>query len=184
MIGFFSSPEIIIECIENNFINFLDKTLYISINENRCSHILYGNNMFMHHNPLHNITHYEYYSRCVDRFKKLLQCKEYKLFIIFFPNNKNNDEQKENYKNIIIKFNKNFSKYVSNYTLLSIYHIQQLKQYNIIKKENNIDFLELHTLSLNNGKKFKLKTDNKYFNNIITNIKHANNCIKLGRIFF
>jgi hypothetical protein len=45
--------------------------------------------MFNHHNPLINIDDYNYYVRCVNRFKKLLQKQEYKLFITTFANRNN-----------------------------------------------------------------------------------------------
>lgn len=121
--------------------------------------------MFNHHNPLINIDHYNYYVRCVDRFKNLLQKKEHKLFIMILTNK---IEIVKNDINYIIDFNNKFSKYTSNYTLLVIFHItKKEKNYHIFTYNNNIHFLELHTLSVSNGNNFVDENDNIYLDNII-----------------
>ena len=121
--------------------------------------------MFVHHNPLLNIDHYNYYVRCVDRFKNLLQKQEHKLFIMINVNMNNIDE---NIKNTMIEFNNKFSKYTSNYTLLVIFHIPNKEQnHHIFTYNDNIYFLELHTLSLSMGVEFVNNNDNIYLDNII-----------------
>jgi hypothetical protein len=121
--------------------------------------------MFNHRNPLINIDNYNYYIRCVDRFKKLLKKQEHKLFIMIFVNMNNIDE---NIKNNIIDFNNKFSKYTSNYTLLVIFHIQNKEQnHHIFTYNDNIHFLELYTLSVSNGVEFYNNDDNIYLDNII-----------------
>jgi calcineurin-like phosphoesterase family protein len=81
--------------------------------------------MFVHYNPLINRDHYNYFVRCVDRFKNLLQKQEHKLFIMTFVNMNNIDE---NIKIKVIEFNNKFSKYTYNYTLLVIFHIPNKEQ--------------------------------------------------------
>lgn len=121
--------------------------------------------MFNHHNPLSNQNDYNYYIRCVNRFKDLLQRKERKLFIMILVNHDNIEEKQ---KNTIIDFNNKFSKYTQNYTLLVIYHIKnKQKNHHIFTHSDNIDFLELHTLSSSNGVNFTNNQDNDYLNNII-----------------
>lgn len=126
--------------------------------------------MFRHHNPLINIEHYNYYVKCVNRFKDLLQKQEHKLFIMIFLkfDNYNDNIKINNIKNKIIDFNIKFSKYTSNYTLLIIIQIPN-KQENHHKftYNDNIHFLELHTLGLSNGVEFTNKNDNIYLDNII-----------------
>jgi hypothetical protein len=121
--------------------------------------------MFNHHNPLINIDNYNYYVRCVDRFKILLQKQEHKLFTMIFINM---DNINENIKNEVIDFNNKFSKYTSNYTLLIIFHISNKQQkHHIFTYNDNIHFLELHTLSNSNGVEFSNNYDNIYLDNII-----------------
>lgn len=161
----FSNCNNIIHCIEDNFNIFLDKSYYITVSQSKCGHSKYHKCMFNHHNPLINIDHYNYYLRCVDRFKNLLQKKEHKLFIMILTNK---IEIVKNDFDYIIDFNNKFSKYTSNYTLLVIFHIaKKEKNYHIFTYNNNIHFLELHTLSVSNGNNFVVDNDNIYLDNII-----------------
>lgn len=67
----------------------------------------------------------------------------------------------ENIKNKCIEFNNKFSKYTYNYTLLVIFHIpNKEKNHNIFTYNNNITFLELHTLSTSGGVEFVNNNDN------------------------
>ncbi len=175
----FSNCDNIIHCIEDNFNIFLDKSYYQDVefkwNNNQCGHRYYHVNMFNHFDP-RNEKDYNYYVRCVDRFKNLLQKQQHKLFIMIIPNMNNIDE---NIKNKIIEFNNKFSKYTSNYTLLVIFHIPYKKQnHNIFTYNDNINFLELHTLSKSNGSEFNNKNDNIYLDNII-NSKYNFNLKKI-----
>ena len=156
----FSDPDIVKHCIEDKFNIFLDKTYYIKLKEKMCGHSYYHPKMFNHHNPL-NTNDYDYYKRCVERFTQLLQYKENKLFIMMFVNTKNFEET---LKKKVIEFNDKFSKFVSNYKLLVIIHINKGKQNHILTQLDSIDFLELHTLSNSNGLNFINLKDNTYLN--------------------
>ena len=160
-----SNFNTILHCIEDEFKIFLDKSYYINISYSQRGHKFYDNNMFFHHDPLGNAEHYEYFVRCVDRFKNLLNQTEHKLFTMLFINmEKKDDKFKEN----IIDFNNKFSRHTSNYTLLVILHVPNKKDnYHEFTYDNNIHFLELHTLSSSNGLKFNIDKDNEYLNNVI-----------------
>jgi hypothetical protein len=61
-----------------------------------------------------------------------------------------------------------FSQYTYNYTLLIIFHIPNKTQnHHIFTYNDNIHFLELHTLSQSNGVEFINNNDNIYLDNII-----------------
>jgi hypothetical protein len=164
----FSNCDNIIHCIEDNFNIFLDKSYYQDIhtkwNNNQCGHKYYNVNMFNHFDP-RNEKDYNYYVRCVDRFKNLLQKQEHKLFTMIFINI---DNVEKNIINNIIDFNNKFSKYTYNYTLLVIFHIPNKQQnHHIFTYNDNIHFLELHTLSGSGGVEFGNNNDNIYLDNII-----------------
>ena len=112
----FSNCDSIIHCIEDDFKIFLDKSYYISISDSYCGHSHYCPHMWRHHNPLNNENHYNYYVRCVNRFKLLLQSQEHKLFTMIFVN-KEQGSHSDNFKQTIIEFNNKLSKYTNNYTL-------------------------------------------------------------------
>jgi Putative papain-like cysteine peptidase (DUF1796) len=125
----FSNPNMIIDCIENKFEKFLDKSHYLSIDaikNGRCTHLIYGKNMFNHHNPLINEDEYQYFIRCVKRFNELIEKKEKKLFIIIHVNQETTNI--EEIKQLMIDFNNKFILYTSNYDILVIYHISLQKR--------------------------------------------------------
>jgi hypothetical protein len=108
-----------------------------------------------------------YYIRCVNRFRQLLQYDEAKLFIMILVNIDSVDEK---LKNNIIDFNNKFSKYTKNYTLLVIFHIQNKQNnHHTFTHYDNIDFLEFEAFSNSNGIKFNDSNDNDYLNQIINN---------------
>ena len=123
--------------------------------------------MFNYFNPLINENAYNYYIRCVNRFKKLLQYPEHKLFLIFFPNLFDDDIDDYMYKTII-NFNNKFLKYTNNYTLLIIFHLPTGENSYTFTYNDNIHFLELHTLSKSNGVEFNNSYDNIYLDNLLT----------------
>lgn len=162
----FSTFEMIIDCIEDDFNKFLDKSYYKSINATKCGHSGYGrpNDMFNHRNPLDNEEDYKYYIRCVERFRELKKSEEGKLFISTIVNmGRVTEGEIERVKD----FNSKLNKYFKNYTLLMIFHKVSGNQNHTFKKYDNLDILELHTLSRSGGAWFINNSDNEYLNRII-----------------
>jgi hypothetical protein len=155
----YSNCNIIMHCLKDNFNIFLDKTYYTSINEIKCGHSYYHERMFNHHNPLNN--DYEYFIRCVNRFKTLLKSSQSKLFILMYVNMNKNEIPKA------IHFNSSFSKYTSNYILLVIHHEVNKIRHHYFEYKDNIHILYLYTLSESDGKEFKNNDDNFYLDTII-----------------
>jgi hypothetical protein len=123
--------------------------------------------MFNHHNPL-NKEDYDYYVRCVKRFKQLLRRSQRKLFVLMLVN-QDKIEMEE-----MIQFNEILSMYTKKYTLLVIYHKKQEKQYHHFTTHKNIDFLELHTLSESDGVVFLDERDNLYLDEVFMKRYHFN----------
>jgi len=173
----FSNPNNVIDCIEDDFKIFLDKSYYIDNNPNNCGKLItgtagfghrkYGAHMFNHHNPLTNQEHYNYYLRGVNRFRNLLKKPEHKLFMTIYHNMQHIDE---NLKQNILEFNNKLENYTSNYTLLIIFNlVNKPNNYHNFTKIDNIDFLELHTISASGGVDFYNNIDNQYVNNVLLN---------------
>jgi len=163
----FSNPNNVIDCIEDDFKIFLDKSYYIDNNPYNCGHRKYGAHMFNHHNPLTNQEHYNYYLRGVNRFRNLLKKPEHKLFMTIYHNMQHIDE---NLKQNILEFNNKLENYTSNYTLLIIFNlVNKPNNYHNFTKIDNIDFLELHTISASGGVDFYNNIDNQYVNNVLLN---------------
>lgn len=157
----FSSYDNIIHAIENDFKIFLDKSYYIQISDTKCGHSYYNKNMFWHHNPIKQ-EDYDYFVRCIERFRILLSSSQKKLFITSIIHGQNNvlDD--------IVEFNRKLSKFTSNYVLLVIIHYPiNDRPYHKITYDDNIHYLEIHTLSESNGFAFNNDADNVYLDNII-----------------
>jgi len=173
----FSNLNIVKHCIEDNFETFLNKKYYTRIcdksvtNKHKINiqkHIYYfpkGNIMFNHHNPL-NSKDYNYFVRCVNRFKSLLKNKSNKLFI-YYHRNYENKPFDENNKLNIIEFNDFLKMHTKNYTILSIYvQKSNTSSLDYIKYEN-IDFVNINIIGGMNGVKFTNKEDEIKLNKFI-----------------
>lgn len=86
----FSSPQMLIDCLADDFSAFLDRRYYRSISEGRwapgAEHELYLEkygirSVFAHRDPTRE-EDYLYFTRCVDRFRALLRSADPKLFLI------------------------------------------------------------------------------------------------------
>jgi hypothetical protein len=161
----YSQPNMIIDCIEDGFSKFLNKSYYTSNTETHGGHSLYGELMFAHHNPSKNEKDYEYFVRCVSRFKSLLTYSQPKLFSIFYVNLSSINAD---VRNQVIEFNNKLKNYTTNYTLLVIFNIsnEQTNNHSFTYYEN-IHFLELHTISNSNGVHFINNQDDIYLDNIM-----------------
>lgn len=82
----FSDCDIVNHCIKDNFKTFLDKNNYTTISHSSCGNTVYNIYMFNHHNPLINEEHYNYFTRCVNRFNDLIKHPGPKLFVMMFIN--------------------------------------------------------------------------------------------------
>jgi len=83
----FSSPEIIMDCIGDNFTKFLDKNLIVE-NQGGLSagHKTYHTNMFNHRNPLRNQEDFDYYQRCCNRFLTDIKSTAPKIYLMTLIN--------------------------------------------------------------------------------------------------
>jgi hypothetical protein len=86
----FSSPQMLIDCLADDFSALLDRRYYRSISEGRwapgAEHELYLENygirsVFAHRDPTRE-EDYLYFTRCVERFRNLLRSRHPKLFLI------------------------------------------------------------------------------------------------------
>ncbi len=156
----FSSTDIVMSCLDDDFATFLNKTYYTDISNTQCGHTIYCKNLFNHHNPLINPDDYSYFIRCVDRFRNLLTQKEKKLFVLFNIYLINKDK--------IIDLYKKLSDFTTNYILLFIM-IKQNQPINshTFTHNDNVHFLEIDILSETNGILFTNNIDNEYLDNIL-----------------
>ena len=175
-----SNIDVVKHCLEDNFKIFLDKKYYDrgkthdnyeQIQNHTYFHDKYNNDliMFRHRDPLNNISDYQYYQRCVDRFKKILDNKNNKLFIYCGNIDKNNDK--------ILNIEATFKKYTTNYRILFIKH-SNIKDY-IFESINNIDFLELAIEGMFKKNEYLISIIKSKYN---FNISKANNDLEMKKL--
>jgi hypothetical protein len=166
----FTKYNTIQEIINDNFDEFLNKENYIEISPEKCGHKLYHDSMFWHHNPLTNNEHYNYFKRCVERFKDMLLSRKQKLFIYLVKDVKEIDENV--FQNNIISLNETLKTKTKNFRLLAIvvYPNEEKNSYTF-NSVDNVDFLKINVLSTSNGVQFINEKDNAYIN-IILKVKY------------
>ena len=158
--------------IVDDFQLFLDKSQYIYITPNKCGHTFYAPNMFWHKSPLTSMEDYEYYVRCVERFRQLLKTDKNKLFLMMVINGQHGigDKMSDEIKNSFIEFNNLLKGFTdeNNYKLLIIINYPNKERNSVnVTSVDNIDIIEVDTLSCSNGLKFINEQDNIYVDNII-----------------
>jgi hypothetical protein len=85
----FSSPQIIIDCIDDHFHKFLNKEFIFSTNKGKSAgHQIYHNILFNHRDALAE-ENYLYYQRCTERFLSILNSQNPIVFIMTVINEPN-----------------------------------------------------------------------------------------------
>ena len=159
----YSNPKNVLHMIEDDFKTFLDKSFYISKNL-RAGHKKYDDNLFNHHNPKDNEKQYNYFVRCVNRFRFLLKKPEKKLFVSAFLNC-----SIENFfecKQQVLDIKNALDIRSTNFKILMIFHIPTKHNRHFIFSHDDIDVCLLYTTH-SNGLKFKREKDNEYINKIL-----------------
>jgi hypothetical protein len=159
-----TTPELILNILNDNFKLLLDKSQFIPVNNNICGHKIYGKQFFLHFNLLNGGT-YEYYKRCVQRFATLLKKEEPKLFILTLINSKNIINNKQRF----YKINKKLKELSNNYYILIINCVYKPDRSTIfnLTKEGNIFFIDFFTLGDNQGDGFASMDDTNNYKKII-----------------
>ena len=161
----FSSPEMIINILDDKFKKFLNKNYYAikDTNSKINKHLIYLPElmMFNHRNP-YNDEDYLYYIRCIDRFYKVLNKKETKLFILTSLKNEINNELEN-----ICLLNHRLNHLTDNYKLIAIFQICTGEQNKDVYEYENMIIIQITTISESDGVIFLNDLDNIYYKSII-----------------
>ena len=174
-----SNPEMVRHCIRDDFKQFLDVTQYINHDPANVKagvgHAVYGERIFVHHNPFVFKSHYDYFSRCVERFKCLINKnnegdgdKSRLLFIVGFFNNPEPVCHAD-----IIELNQILcARGIRNHIVLVINHTTTPPAGPLshrFEEHDDLHVLELRTSSESNGVEFNDNADNLYLDAIVRN---------------
>lgn len=161
----FSSPDIVLDCINDNFKRYLDKSLITPKRKKKSAgHNYYHDNFFNHRNPLASDEDYNYHQRCCNRFTELLVSKSSCCYLITLIN------EPQNRVDWASGFTKNFSmprkqsltsleKLIGalkdkneNSIFIIIDHYTNSDRHTFCRKvANDVFFIEYHAHSKSNG---------------------------------
>jgi hypothetical protein len=82
----FSSPEIVLDCINDRFDRYLKRELIEPKSNGSAGHKYYHSSFFNHRNPLNSQNDYCYYERCCHRFLRVLQSENPVYYLITLIN--------------------------------------------------------------------------------------------------
>jgi hypothetical protein len=187
-----SSPEVVCDCLSDDFKLFLDKSRYEIVDvwdgSKTTNHKLYGkfaHSYGMNHTKSYNTTfahnnlfveeEYKYFIRKVERFRILLNKSESKLFLLF--------SQDEDYtKKQIDELNDILKTKTTNYEICCItFHNDYTTHYDI-EEHDNYKLLKVYMYSRSDGAIMTCPSENDYLDSIIKKYYNFNlkDDIKLG----
>ena len=177
----FSSPDTIIHCLDTDFSTFLDRSFFVDEgDDDKCGHTFYypcGKTMFNHKNPLKNEEDYQYYFRCVNRFRALLQQPDHKVFTMMWINmsSENVSREKANIIEQVKRLRSALLRKTNHFEFLVIFHYPDASEpfHSFFQVEEEgatdgiIQCLELRTRTWSKGVVFDDDRDNDYFDEVL-----------------
>jgi hypothetical protein len=175
----FTTPKYTCEILKDDFKEFLNKEHYVDIHDvaiehggRQAGHALYHKNLFNHKNPREKVD-YDYYVRCVERFREFLKTDEKKLFICSY---KNTFKKIDEIKSEIFELHKALSEKTQNFHILCHanypYHMDVRS---VITEVDDVTFFELYSRGENHGLGYNVPTDTiefyKTFNSLFKHVK-------------
>jgi hypothetical protein len=169
-----SSPEMIMDCLENDFETFLDPRHHhtvepgISSNHRIYESMVWGKNfegivncgLTFAHKDITTPEHYAYYQRCVERFRALLKSPEHKLFILTAQGMEYDPEE-------IHQLRDKLREKTHNSHILCISLFNETESRYTFDQEDGIKYLKIYTYSRSDGRGFANGLDDEYLQYLI-----------------
>lgn len=175
--GIVSSPDMVTDCLKDDFKLFLDRTRYEeyvnwdgSISSN---HKLYGKfchtfglnkekilDVTFRHSNVTKDKDYNSLVRKVERFRMLLKKEEPKLFLLF-------SQDEEYTKKEINELNNMLKTKTTNYQIMCITMLNDFHPHHTIEEVDNIKFIKLYTYGRSNGGRIVCNFGDEYLDNLI-----------------
>jgi len=171
-----TKSEIIKSCLEDDFKTFLDRSLYLpSAIEGSCYHGAYAHILeaepilnehifFRHRDPLGKDGDYDYYLRCVDRFRKVLASDDRKIFIKTYLHK----QPEESFLEDAVSLSEFLQSYTTNYKVIAIRHaITGTQSFNVVHDSENLVYVDITTLDDSDGGTFMNLVDRSFFKSLL-----------------
>lgn len=178
----YSNFDVVKHCIEDDFKTFLDRSQYFYVpptprDPKLAGHSLYSTfieykyetvpqGFFLHHDPRLDDKDYEYFERCVERFKDLIKSDDKKLFTYVYKNRE--PERSEEAFQEALSFIEFFNKHVNNYFLIFVYHSIGPLGHSLTKKDN-LFFIKM-SAAHSNGMSFDDGSHDVYLDGVLKQI--------------
>jgi hypothetical protein len=175
-----SRSEMIKHCIEDDFKTFLNREQYCKIDNHWddhecCQHDFYApllqdnpkpekHIIFRHRDPMMDDDAYNYYKRCVERFRDLLSSDEQKTFLIIYPNKDSDITASIKDALLLSQF---FEKHTTNFKIIAVHHYVTGYRSHRLINGRNLMFVNLTTVTQDEGGDYSNHEDNMYLNDII-----------------
>jgi hypothetical protein len=169
-----SNPAMVLDCLRDDFATFLDKTHYSVVDPGISSnHAIYGSmvigknfegivnkNLTFAHRDVTTPADYEYYQRTVERFRKLLESPESKLFIFTAQDAEYNPEEIRAIRDLLRQKTQNV-----HLLCISLFNEEQSRY--TFDQEDGIRYMKIYTYSRSDGRGYACLADNDYFQYLI-----------------
>jgi hypothetical protein len=169
-----SSPQMIIDCLRDDFRTFLDPTHHVTVEPGISSnHLIYGSmvwgknfdgifnqHLTFAHKDVTIADHYAYYQRCVQRFRDLLATPEPKLFILIAQDMEYNSKEIHELRDMLRQRTRN-----SHLLCISLFNENESRY--TFDQEDGIKYLKIYTYSRSDGRGFAKAHDNEYLHYLI-----------------
>jgi hypothetical protein len=134
----FSNPDMVSDCIEDNFQVFLDKKQHISLTSHKSNH-----EQYVRKRNITNNNTYESFIRCVTRFNTILNESGRKLFIVAYPMQSSSNISPDIIQSVTRLYN-TLNMVTSNFKILVIYHVLESPKRANFHTNNDIDYLTIY----------------------------------------
>lgn len=175
----FSTPEIILDMLDDDFEAFLDRSQYISHGLD-AGHERYHETFFGHRNPANSASDHEFFRRCVARWRAIMKTKKPIAFLSVILNE--SDKRKRWKEGFYKQFKMPVDQTLSDYDQV-IHRIQStnpnckflfIEQYteepfelSVIEQNENAFWLKFCAIDLNTGVQYLHEVDDEVMKTIV-----------------
>jgi hypothetical protein len=169
-----SSPQMVMDCLRDDFQTFLDPEQHVMVDPGISSnHLTYGTmvwgrnfdgifnqHLTFAHKDITTTEHYTYYQRCVERFRVLLSSPEPKLFILIAQDMEYDLQEIHELRDMLRQRTQN-----SYILCISLFNENESRY--TFDQEDGIKYLKVYTYSRSDGRGFANVCDNEYLHYLI-----------------
>uniref|UniRef100_A0A6C0HJH6 Papain-like cysteine peptidase n=1 Tax=viral metagenome TaxID=1070528 RepID=A0A6C0HJH6_9ZZZZ len=173
-----SSPAVVLSCLRDDFQTLMNPEHHEHLGENISNHLIYGTqvlgnnfqgklpqNIMFTHRDITTPEHYDYYQRCVERFRALLATADSKLFVL--------TTQDADYDRAEIhELYEELQKRTTSFRMLCVSFYNDYNFHCHVEKDPayDIHYMKFYTYSRTDGRGFAIPHENDLFHDALCNL--------------